>query len=87
MSVTATRPAGIASFVVDVPDAPLPSTGREVGIDLGLAHFAVLSDGRKVDNPRIARTAAQPPAAPQARPHVRKARNLHGATRQESGLR
>jgi putative transposase len=48
-----------ASFVVDVPDAPLPPTGREVGIDLGLAHFAVLSDGRKVDNPRIARTAAR----------------------------
>ncbi len=26
-----------ASFVVDVPDALLPATGREVGIDLGLA--------------------------------------------------
>ena len=48
-----------ASFVVDAPDAPLPPTGREVGIDLGLAHFAVLSDGRKVDNPRIARKAAR----------------------------
>jgi putative transposase len=47
-----------ASFVVDVPDQPLPPTGREVGIDLGLAHFAVLSDGRKVDNPRHGRTAA-----------------------------
>ena len=41
-----------ASFVVDMPDAPLPPVDREVGIDLGLAHFAVLSDGRKVDNPR-----------------------------------
>ena len=48
-----------ASFVVEVPDAPLPSTDREVGIDLGLTHFAVLSDGRKVDNPRIARKAAR----------------------------
>jgi putative transposase len=47
-----------ASFVVDVPEAPLPSTGREVGIDLGLTHFAVLSDGRKVDNPRLTRKAA-----------------------------
>ena len=47
-----------ASFVVDAPDQPLPPTGREVGIDLGLTHFAVLSDGRKVDNPRIARKAA-----------------------------
>jgi putative transposase len=48
-----------ASFVVDVPDRPLPPTDREVGVDLGLAHFAVLSDGRKVDNPRIARKAAR----------------------------
>ena len=48
-----------ASFVVDVPDQPHPPTDREVGIDLGLTHFAVLSDGRKVDNPRIARTAAR----------------------------
>jgi transposase, IS605 OrfB family, central region len=47
-----------ASFVVEVADQPLPAADREVGIDLGLAHFAVLSDGRKVDNPRIARKAA-----------------------------
>jgi putative transposase len=48
-----------ASFVVEVPDTPLPPTGREVGVDLGLTHFAALSDGRKVDNPRIARKAAR----------------------------
>lgn len=47
-----------ASFVVEVSDEPLPTVEREVGIDLGLTHFAVLSDGRKVDNPRIARKAA-----------------------------
>lgn len=47
-----------ASFVVEVSDQPLPTAGSDVGIDLGLIHFAVLSDGRKVDNPRIARTAA-----------------------------
>jgi len=46
-----------ASFVVDAPDAPLPPTSQEVGIDLGLTHFAVLSDGTKVDAPRIARKA------------------------------
>ena len=48
-----------ASFVVEVDDQPLLSTDRGVGIDLGLTHFAVLSDGRKVDNPRIARKAAR----------------------------
>jgi putative transposase len=47
-----------ASFVVDVADQPLPLTDREVGIDLGLTHFAVLSDGTKVDAPRFARKAA-----------------------------
>jgi IS605 OrfB family transposase len=46
-----------ASFVVEVGDEPLPGTGTEVGIDLGLTHFAVLSDGRKVANPRFLRRA------------------------------
>jgi putative transposase len=47
-----------ASFVVEVPDQSLPATGREVGIDLGLTDFAVMSDGRKVAAPRFARKAA-----------------------------
>ncbi len=46
-----------ASFVVEAGDDPLPEVGTEVGIDLGLAHFAVLSDGRKVTNPRFLRRA------------------------------
>jgi putative transposase len=36
---------------------PLPASGLEVGIDLGLTHFAVLSDGRKIANPRFLRRA------------------------------
>lgn len=47
-----------ASFVVEVPDQSLPVVQHETGIDLGLTHFAVLSDGRKVTAPRIARKAA-----------------------------
>ena len=47
-----------ASFVVEVPDAPLPTVDREVGIDLGLTDFAAMSDGRKVAAPRFARKAA-----------------------------
>jgi putative transposase len=42
-----------------VPDQPLSPTSQDVGIDLGLAHFAVLSDGRKVDNPRHGQKAAR----------------------------
>ena len=46
-----------ASFVVEtVPDA-LPRTEPVVGIDLGLTHFAVLSDGRKIESPRFLRRA------------------------------
>ncbi len=46
-----------ASFVVETGEDPLPEVGTEVGIDLGLTHFAVLSDGRKVANPRFLRRA------------------------------
>ncbi|MFB9252692.1 RNA-guided endonuclease InsQ/TnpB family protein [Sphaerisporangium melleum] len=48
-----------ASFVVDAGDEPLAESVSEVGIDLGLAHFAVLSDGRKIGNPRFLRRAAK----------------------------
>ena len=46
-----------ASFVVEAGDDPLPETGTETGIDLGLTHFAVLSDGRKVASPGFLRRA------------------------------
>ncbi|WDZ88332.1 RNA-guided endonuclease TnpB family protein [Nocardiopsis sp. HUAS JQ3] len=46
-----------ASFVVETDDQPLPETPADVGIDLGLGHFAVLSDGTKVANPRFLRRA------------------------------
>ncbi|GGK68429.1 transposase [Planomonospora parontospora subsp. parontospora] len=59
-SVTVIKDAAgryFASFVVEVGDEPLPQTASEVGIDLGLTHFAVLSNGRKIDNPRFLRRA------------------------------
>jgi hypothetical protein len=46
-----------ASFVVRAADDPLPESGVETGIDLGLEHFAVLSDGRKIASPRFLRRA------------------------------
>jgi putative transposase len=59
-SVTVIKAAAgryFASFVVQAADDPLPGTGGEVGIDLGLTHFAVLSDGRKIAPPRFLRRA------------------------------
>ncbi|MFF2073939.1 RNA-guided endonuclease InsQ/TnpB family protein [Kitasatospora sp. NPDC058162] len=46
-----------ASFVVDVEPVHLPEVDAEVGIDLGLTTYAVLSDGSVIDNPRFLRTA------------------------------
>ncbi|MFE4636260.1 RNA-guided endonuclease InsQ/TnpB family protein [Streptomyces sp. NPDC056773] len=45
------------SFVVDTKPDVLPELHTETGIDLGLSHFAVLSDGRKIDSPRFLRRA------------------------------
>jgi putative transposase len=46
-----------ASFVVEVEPDPLPEVFAEVGIDLGLTVFAVLSSGEVIDNPRFLRRA------------------------------
>jgi putative transposase len=49
-----------ASFVVTTTeDEVLPPSESEVGIDLGLSHFAVLSDGTKITAPRFLRRAAR----------------------------
>ncbi|WP_309318363.1 RNA-guided endonuclease InsQ/TnpB family protein [Streptomyces salinarius] len=63
-SVTVVQDASgryFASFVVDTDpaadEARMPATDRTVGIDLGLTHFAVLSNGTKIDSPRFLRRA------------------------------
>jgi putative transposase len=62
-SVTVIKDAAgryFASFVVQIlQDETLGEVEAEVGIDLGLAHFAVLSDGTKVAAPRFLRRAAR----------------------------
>ena len=54
-SVTIIREADgryFASFVVEVPATPLPASGSDVGLDLGLTTLIVGSDGAKIPNPR-----------------------------------
>ncbi|MDX2603133.1 RNA-guided endonuclease TnpB family protein [Streptomyces caniscabiei] len=50
-----------ASFVIDTDPAAdaarMPESDRSIGIDLGLAHFAVLSDGTKIGSPWFLRRA------------------------------
>ncbi|HET9971033.1 MAG TPA: RNA-guided endonuclease TnpB family protein [Streptosporangiaceae bacterium] len=59
-SVTVVKDAAgryFASFVVEAGQDLLPEAAAETGIDLGLTHFAVLSDGRKIASPRFLRRA------------------------------
>jgi putative transposase len=59
-SVTVIRDSAgryFASFVIETGLVTLPETGPVIGIDLGLTHFAVLSDGRKIASPQFLRRA------------------------------
>jgi putative transposase len=40
------------SFVVEVQPETLPNNGESVGIDLGIATFATLSTGEKINAPK-----------------------------------
>ncbi len=42
-----------ASFVVAVAQTIPPASDKSIGIDLGLTHFAILSSGEKIENPRL----------------------------------
>ena len=49
----------------DVPARPLQATGRQVGVDVGVARFATTSDGEIIPNPKFLRTCARELAAAQ----------------------
>lgn len=44
-----------AIFTCEVEPSPLPFSTSTIGVDMGLAHFATLSDGSAIDNPRYYR--------------------------------
>jgi putative transposase len=59
-TVTVTKEADgwyVAISCAEAPVHPLPTTGQETGIDLGLESFATLSDGAMIHNPRCYRKA------------------------------
>jgi putative transposase len=56
----------------DVPIQPLPSTGREAGIDLGIEAFATLSDGTRIFHPGWYRKAERALKTAQRRVSRRK---------------
>jgi putative transposase len=51
----------------DVPGNPLPATGRQTGVDVGIVSFVTTSDGEKIDNPRWSRASTARLAAAQQR--------------------
>jgi putative transposase len=59
-TVTVSREADgwyVTLSCAEVPIRPLPRTGQQTGIDLGLESFATLADGSQIANPRIFRVA------------------------------
>ena len=44
--------------IAETEPVPLPATGREVGVDVGVARFLTTSDGQIVNNPRFLAASA-----------------------------
>ena len=84
-TLTIRREAGkwFACFSVEVDPAPLPASAERIGVDVGLTHFATLSDGTQIANPRHARRAA----ARMRRAHRRIARRRRGSAGRREAVR
>jgi putative transposase len=67
----------------DVPSMPLPPTGRETGIDVGLKVFLIAADGEIIENPRHYRTAERRLAKAQRR----VSRRVKGSQRRRKAVR
>jgi putative transposase len=68
----------------DVPTNPLPATGRQAGIDVGIVSFATTSDGEHIDNPRCGRAAAERLATAQQRLQRAKRRSTNRDRKRET---
>ena len=66
----------VAISCADVPVQPLPMTGQETGIDLGIEAFATLGDGARILTPRYYRSA-EPYLATCQRRVARRKRGSH----------
>ncbi len=68
----------------DVSTNPLPATGRQAGVDVGIVSFATTSDGAHVDNPRWGRAAADRLTAAQQRLQRAKRRSKNRERKRET---
>lgn len=67
----------------EVPTQPLPPTGQETGIDLGLEYFATLADGSMIHTPRCYRKAE----ASLRRCQRRVSRRMKGSNRRKKAAK
>jgi IS605 OrfB family transposase len=65
------------NIVVEVAEAETRPMRSGIGIDLGLKEFAALSNGEKIENPRLLRQLADKLATAQRARKRRQATNLH----------
>jgi putative transposase len=85
-TVTLSREADgwyVAISCTEVPTQPLPATGQETGLDLGIESFAVLANGTMIHNPRCYRRAERSLAKCQRR----VARRTKGSHRRRKAVR
>lgn len=84
-TLTIKRESGkwFACFSVVVQPMPLPASTESIGIDLGLTHFATLSDGTQIANERHNKRAA----AKMRRAQRRIARRRCGSSRRRKAVR
>jgi putative transposase len=85
-TVTISREADgwyVCCSCAEVPTQPLPRTGQETGIDVGLKVFLITADGQPVPNPRYYRTAEKALKKAQQRVSRRKkgSKRRHKAVR------
>jgi len=66
-----------ACFSVECTPKALPENNRTVGIDVGLPHFATLSTGEQIANPRFFRTDEKALAKAQRKEKRKAARRIH----------
>ena len=84
-TVTMRRSAGRwhVCFSVEYEADPLPAANREVGIDVGVEHFAALSTGELVANPRWYKSAQKR----LRRAHRKVARRIKGSNGRRKAVR
>lgn len=72
-----------ACFTAECESSPLPESGTPVGVDVGLTHFATLSTGERIANPRFFRAGEKSLAKAQWRLSLEKKGTLGRAKRRK----